>query len=317
MVSQSLYNDIGLWFNSFETWNPIDTKIASECSMYRLCSPNYASMFEYNISKNAGINEANIGDNFTIFHVDYGYKPFTPYIRVAPIFGGLYGTNYNDARGLILSGDFSITAITDKWQEYQLQNKNYQAMFNRQIQNMDVNNAIARQEAGWQIAAGTMQGAASGAIAGGMTGNPYVAAAGAVIGGVTSLAGGIADYQNLGKRQEEAKSYAVDMYKYSLQNIQALPYSLTRCSALTANNKLFPFIETYSASDEEIEAFRDKLTYDGLTVLKIGNIRDYLRAGATTMIKGEIIRFTATSPLNQDTHMANEIYSEISKGVYL
>ena len=277
---------------------------------YKLVSPNYQGEFEFSVAKNYGVEQ---------FNVDCTYKPYNPYIHINPNFRGLYGSDFNDSRGLICNGDFSFGMIGDRFAEYELQNKNYQAMFNRQIQNMDVNNAIARQEAGWQIAAGAVSGTASGAITGAMVGGGYGAIAGAVVGGITSIAGGIADYQNLGKRQEEAKSYAVDMYKYSLQNIQALPYSLTRCSALTANNKLYPFIETYSASDDEIQAFRDKLTYDGLTVLKIGTIRNYLKAGGTTMIKGEVIRFDehTTNKLLNDTHLANEIYNEIKKGVYI
>jgi hypothetical protein len=176
---------------------------------------------------------------------------------------------------------------------------------------MDVNQGIARQEAGWQIASGTVQGTVSGAVAGGMVGGGYGAIAGAVVGGATSLAGGLADYANLGKRQAEEKSFAVDMYNYNLQNIKALPYSLTRCSAMTFNNKLFPFVEKYSCTQEEKEAFIEKLRYDGMSVLRIGKIKDYI--GNNLMVRGEIIRL----PIKDDSHMAEAIYEEIRKGVYL
>ena len=51
------------------------------------------------------------------------------------------------------------------------------------------------------------------------------------------------------------------MYNFNLQNIKALPYTITRCTALTYNNKLFPFIEKYRCKDEEKEAFINKLNY--------------------------------------------------------
>lgn len=147
-----------------------------------------------------------------------------------------------------------------------------------------------------------------------MVGGGYGAIAGAVIGGATSLAGGIADYANLEKTQKENRSFAVDMYNYSLQNIRALSYSLTRCTAMTYNNKLFPFVEKWTCTPEEREALLEKLHYDGMTVNKIGKIVNYI--GNDTLVRGEIIRFN-DDKLKADAHMAEAIHEEIRKGVYL
>lgn len=203
--------------------------------------------------------------------------------------------------------------ISDAFTNYELQNKNYQAIFNRQIQNMDVMNDIARQEAVFGAIGGTVKSTASGAVTGAMVGGGYGAIAGAAVGLVAGAAGGVMDMVNLDKKINENRSYAVDMYNFSLQNIKALPYSMTRCTALTYNNKLFPFIETYSCTDEEKEAFVYKLKYDGMTVNKIGKIQEYTDL-AGNMLKAELIRFEG---LNEDAHMASEIYNEIKKGVYL
>lgn len=207
--------------------------------------------------------------------------------------------------------------ISDAFTNYELQNKNYQAVFNRQIQNMDVMNDIARQEAMFGAISGTVKSAASGAvtgaIAGGSTGAIPGAAVGAAVGLAAGAAGGAMDIANLDKKINENRSFAVDMYNFSLQNVKALPYSMTRCTALTYNNKLFPFVETYSCTDEEKEAFIYKLKYDGMTVNKIGKIKDYTDL-AGNMLKAEIIRLEG---LKEDAHMASEIYNEIKKGVYL
>lgn len=113
-------------------------KLVDGATKYRLVSPNYCGQFEFSIAKNGSFNR---------FNVDCTYKPFSPYIHVNPAFAGLYGQDWNDARGLICSGDFSISQVSDAFTEYELRNKNFQQAFDRQIENMDVNNSIARTEA--------------------------------------------------------------------------------------------------------------------------------------------------------------------------
>lgn len=137
-------------------------KYINDCTLFRLCSPNYNGLFEFNLAKNGGSVER--------FNVDITLRPFNPYIHLNPNFNFLYGYDANDVRGLVCGGDFSLGFINEAWNVYEIQNKNYQAIFDRQIQNLDINNAIARQEAGWQIAGGTVQGAAGGAVAGGLIG---------------------------------------------------------------------------------------------------------------------------------------------------
>ena len=275
-------------------------KLDNECRLYRLVSPNYSGEFEFSVAKNKGID---------FFNVDCTYKPFNPYIHVNPNFKGLYGADFDDSRGLICNGDFSFGQLTSAFANYELQNKNYQNIFNRQIQNLDVNNAIARTEAGWQIAAGTVQGTTTGIIGGAMAGGGWGAAIGGVAGFGTSLAGGLADYQNLIKRQGEEKSFAIDNYNYSLQNIKAMPLSIAKCSALTYNNKFFPFVEVYNCTEKEEEAMIDKLKYDGMTVSKIDKIINYI--GDDVMVRADLIRIDL-----DDGPTANEVYAELQKGVF-
>lgn len=283
-------------------------KIDNECKLYRIVSPNYQGDFEFSPVKNGGVDR---------FNVDCTYKPFNPYIHVNPDFGGLYGDDFNDSRGLICQGDFTVGMISDAFTNYELQNKNYQQIFNRQIQNMDVSNEIARQEQAFKSITGTVTGAASGAVAGAMVGGGYGAIAGAVVGLAAGATGGIMDYNNLDKQLRENKNYAIDMYNFNLQNIKALPYTITRCTALTYNNKLFPFIEMYDCTEEEKQAFIHKLKYDGMTVNAIGKISDYTDM-AGRLVRGEVIRYDESdNVLKEDLHLANEIYNEIKKGVYI
>ena len=112
----------------------------------------------------------------------------------------------------------------------------------------------------------------------------------------------------------ENRSYAYDMFNYGIQNIQALPYTLTKVSAYNANNKIFPMIEYFTCSAREKQAFKDKLKYNGMSVNVIGKISDYVKSGEQRFIKGQLIRL---DDIADDSHIANEIYNEISKGFYI
>lgn len=82
----------------------INTKVSNECDLYRLISPNYSGQFEFSVAKNGG--------SVSNFNVDYTYRPYTPYLHVNPNFSGLYGQDFDDSRGLILGGDFSLPVVT-------------------------------------------------------------------------------------------------------------------------------------------------------------------------------------------------------------
>ena len=284
--------------------DPIERKIQNETQMVRLCSPNYNGVFEFNVAKNGGVDYLNI---------DVTLKPYNPYIHINPNFNNLYGQDFDDARGLICGGDFSIPIWSTAWQQYELQNKNYKNIFDRQIQNIDFVQGQERTQAIWNIFGGTIQGGVQGGIAGGMMGGAYGAIAGAVIGTTASAVGGAIDYSMLVDRQLEQKSYMQDMFKYQLGNIKALPYSLSKVTPLTYNNKIWPFIEIYGATDEEENILANYLNYQSMTINAIGHIEDYQQQ-EKTFIKGLLIRI---ENLDATSHEAMEIYKELEKGVYI
>ena len=272
-----------------------DVKVESECDMYRLCSPNYQGVFEFNAAKNNGIS---------YFDVDCTYLPYNPYIHVSPNFDGLYGKDYDDTRGLICSGDFSLARITDAWTNYQLQNKNYMASFNRQIQNMEVQNNVARLS--------DALGATVGSIAGAVAGSKLGGGVGAVAGLGLTAAAGVADYQINEQLRSENMDYTKDMFGYQLGNIKAVPDGLSKTTAYTKNNKYFPFLEFYTCTDEEKNALKNKLKYNGMTVMRIGTINEFLQA-EQSYIKGRLIRLEG----DYDNHYVNELSQELYKGVYI
>ena len=284
--------------------DPIELKVANECDVYRIVSPNFNGQFEFSAAKNGGISGYTISTTLI---------PYTPYIKVAPIFGELYGQTFNDARGMICSGDFSITQKSSEWANYKYNNKNYQEMFDRQIQNMEINNKFAAIQEGATAITGTVSGAVNGGIGGAMVGGGWGAAAGAIAGGGAAAVGGIADVI-IGKRlRQEAIDYAKDNFGYQLGNIKAIPYNITKLSAMSADNKIFPILEYYTATEEEKQALRDKITYNGMSVGKIGQVV-YYQQEEPTYIKGKIIRL---EDLGEGFLVANTIANELNQGVYI
>lgn len=287
---------------------PYDPKVTNQCTMRRLCSPNYSAIYEFNEAKLKGIAG---------FNVDCAYKPFSPYIHVWPKggIGSLYGEDFNDPRGLICSGDFSVSRVTDAWIEYELSNKNFQNIFNRQIETMELTHNVRRSEQIANMIVGSVGAGATGAGGAAMFG------LGGVGMGITaaastaaSIGAGIVDITIQDRLSENERDQAGDMFRMSNENIQARPDTLTKVSAFNPNNKFFPVLETYSATEQEIAAFQNFIQWNGMKVGRIGTVNEFIWPDES-YIQGRIIRFPDT--LRDDAHIALEINNELMKGVYM
>ena len=296
--------------------NPIfikNAKIENQTDMYRLVSPNYNGEFQFNAAMNGGINS---------FNADCTYLPYNPYIHVNPDFNLLYGKDFNDCRGLLCLGDFSITQINDAWQSYQIQNKNYQNIFNREISNMVVDQDVQRRKEQIKIATDTINATMKGASTGGVYG--------AAIAGGTKAIEGITNYNLSEQLRSEALDYKNDMFGYSLGNIKALPQSISKTTGYTYNNKYFPVLEYYTCTPTEKLALANKIAYNSMSIMAIGKLKDYINnkweysftdpitekeelITSKGYIKGSLIRLEG---FDDDFHILNAIADEIYKGVY-
>lgn len=290
-----------------------NVKLVNQTQIIRLSSPNYASQFEFNVAKNKGV---------AFFNVDYTYLPIRPYIHVAPVWNeyGIYGKDFNDAKGLICGGDFSLSYTKDAWTNYQVQNKNFQEIFDRGTQNLETNYKYQRMQSIANVVTGTLTGGTLGAKVGSDVGGKIGAVAGAGIGAGASLAGGLIDLKVQKELHNEAMDYRQDLFTMQLDNIKALPDSLTKVTAINENNKIFPFVEIYDCTDREKIAVANKIAWNGMTVGAIGKISDYLEnswsyEGITDKgyVKAKLIRMEGIA---DDTHILNAIADELNRGVY-
>ena len=301
-VSQPSF-DITLNNSEYLFTNPADPKLDNITRFARLNSPNYASSFDFSIAKNKGV---------AAYNVNCTYKPYTPYIHINPVWDGIYGGNFDDARGLICSGDFSIARDTSAWTEYQLANKNYQLMFNRQIDTMDFTNEQQRIKEIAGAAAGAVSAGASAAVFGAVAGGPTGAAIGGVAGGLASAVGGAVDVAMNDQLRARQREDAQLNFEYTLGNIKARPNTLTRVSAFNANNKVFPFIEVFDCTQTEKTVIANYLKWNGYTINAIGNLKDYISPNINeTRIKGRIV----FSGIINDTHLYDEINRELGRGI--
>lgn len=275
-----------------------DYKMSNETDLYRLVSPNFNGQFEFSPAMNGGVDG---------FNVDCTYKPYNPYIHVNPNFNNYYGQDFNDARGLICGGDFSLPQISSAWANYEQNNKNYQQIFNREIQTMQTTNYFNNMQSQVNLLANSL---GAGLNSGTRMGGGAAGLIGGVISGVSSLAGGAIDYAAELSLQGEALNYKYDMYRYNLGNIQALPTSLSKTTAITANNKIFPMIEYYTCTEVEKNALKNKIKYNGMSIGRIGTISEFLQDDYT-YIKAQLIRL---ENIDNDTHYLNEVSNEVYKG---
>lgn len=280
-----------------------DVKMDSITEMHRISSPNWNGQFEFNAAKNGGVSKLN---------VDFTYKPHCPYIHINPNFGRLYGEDFDDARGLICAGDFSLPQTSDAWNTYEIQNKNYQNQFQRDIDSLELTQTIQMKQQKFAAIAGVVAGGISGATAGGAVGGIGGGVAGAVAGAALSGVGAAVDIKYQKQLNEEAIDYKQDQFGFQLENIKALPQNLTNVGGMTANNKIWPVVEHYSCTDEEKQAIELKLHYNGMTVERIGTMADFLQDDYS-YIKGKLIRLT----INEDNHFIEMIANEINRGVFI
>lgn len=278
-------------------------KVDSETRFCRLSAPNYSASFDFSIAKNRGVSG---------FRVFCTYRPYQPHLQIMPLWKGVYGQNFADARGLICGGDYSVDIVNDAWTEYQINNKNYQLIFDRQILSMDRQHEVQQMNDIFGAVSNTVSAAASGATA--LSGlGPAGTLLGGLIAGGMSAVGGAMDITNNQKLRADQRSAAFDMFKYNLGNIQARPTTITKLSALAGNNKIWPFYEIYETTSREVALLEAQLQYAGMTINAIGTVEQYI-GPSRTFVRGKLIRITG---LEHDAEMSQLVADELARGIYI
>ena len=293
----------------------------SNLRFVRLCSNNGGAIFQYNQAKIADLSSIANARKME-FTIKCNYKPISPQIQIYPEFSGLYGQTFSkDQRGIFFQGDYSIPLNTNAFLQYAVQNKNFQQIFDRQIQNMERTFSINQKRTAIAGAVGIANAGVQGAASGSLIGGPVGAIAGGILSAGSSAVGLGLDLKYNKMLQAEAVDYTKDQFASQLGNIKALPNTMSNVGTYGSSSKVFPYIEVYSCTSKELTAFRNKLTYNGFSIGRTGtfaefeaNARNVYTSYDTKYVKGQLIRCEA---LEGDSHLLTEIANELNKGVFI
>ena len=262
---------------------------------YKLIGGNYNSSFDLKVYENNGID---------YFNVDMTLLPYNPWIKINPNFKYLNGKDFNDATGLVLSGNFSISMLTNSFAEYQYNNSNYEAIFNAQMDYTEYQqkmNMIGSTISGVANAVGTGIGVAK------LMGGPL-----GIASGVLSAGAGIADLAVQNKINNKQNEYTKQQYELNLGNIKSKPTTLSKVTALNINTKMFPYIEEYGCTDIEYEQVSKYLEFNGMSIGTVGDLETYLNPNY--YFSAQVIRF---KDITCNNYILGEINNELQQGFYI
>lgn len=314
--------------------SPDDLKKEKATKTYRIVSPNHDGVYEwtpamnYNFVLNSSLGLTEWKCDFSRFTAAIALKPFDPYIRIQPNYSfadssytvedpGFYGGNFDDARGLICGGDFSLSRMSSVWEEYKLNNKNFASSFSRGIQSMETRKV-------WQAYSdviGLGGATVGGAIAGGLKGGVPGAIGGAVAGLGSGLFSGLKN-QALA---EEAINAAKSQWSMNISAIQARPESLTKVSAFDPDNKIWPFLEIYDCTDEEKNLFEKRMIMTGMAGHKFTTLENQMKGSVAYPLvvdskyyqRFEGIVVKMPEGVDADPAMIEEISREMRMGLFI
>lgn len=286
-----------------------DIKKDSVTQSARIVSPNGNGVWEFVPAKQVFSDGATTG-----FEFNMTCKPYQPFIKVEPDFGRLYGSDYQDARGMICTGDFSLPQVSDAWTTYQIQNKNYEGMFNRQIESLDLQQKWALRSDIANATTGAVSGIAGGAMAGSMIGGGVGAVVGGVVGAVGAAVGGGMDIVANKELRADQRSAMIDQHNMALGNIRAMPSTVTKLGSVLADQPLVPYLEIYDCTDKEKENFDKYLSLKSYNISRYGKFNDYVKSTGRTWLQGTFVRLNG---INDDAHYLASIADEVKQGFYI
>ena len=248
------------------------TEITKECDTIKIVSPSRASQYLFRPYNNGGIME---------FRTKITLRPYNTIIYVRPSTKGLLMYDYDDKDCLIISEDFSLTAVTSEWTNYIYNNRNYNDVFERQIQGREFERTWERKiedaqkkSDEWTSRNISAQKAST------YTGNlPIISSVAGAIGTAfqdqTYLQMAQIDRQYNEALYQEGIQISRDLFNLQLENIQSQPLVPSKITTLDA--KLLPgvYLEYYSTNPTELQAINDFYRFNGNRVDAYGTFNQY------------------------------------------
>ena len=265
------------------------------CDKYKLVSPNYSNEYELPVFENGGIDG---------FNVDVTLFPYSPWIKLNPIYKMFNGNDLDDVRGLVLGGSYSITQTSSAWTEYVYNNSNYSQIFESQMayqEYMQKNQMISG------LVGGLSNALTTGAMTSALALNPIAG----VAAGLASAGAGIFDLFKQNEMNQKANEYTRTQHELQLGNIKSKPNIISKITSININNKLVPQVVYYSCTSGEKSAVNDYLHLYGMSINKIDKISAYMNDDY--YVSADIID---APDIKGDANYKNQIKQEVKQGFF-
>ena len=249
------------------------TNINKETDTIKIVSPSRASQFLFRPYDNDGI---------MLFNTKITIKPYTSTIYVRPSTLGMLMYDWDDKDALIIQEDFSLTNVTSEWTQYIYQNKNYQSIFEREMQGRSFERAIERRVESVQAEADisnarliTAQKAQA------LSGNiPIISGIIGAIGASIEPDPQYLKAAELDRRVNESLyaqgvSQAKDLFNYQLENIKSQPLIPSKITTIDCKLLDGVYLEFYSTNDTELAAITKFYEYNGNRIDDYGTFSEY------------------------------------------
>ncbi len=269
-------------------------KEITQLRQYFICSPNKESVYEFNPAMNKGVTE---------WKISYDYRPFSSYIKVQPTWNYLYSLNTStfngltDQRGLLYNGNYSITQLSNAWNEYVNSNKNYQAIFDTEIKTQISQNQL--QNKAYEETIGIRS----------YNLNPIKA--------VMNVIGMEKEIDFMRENQSIDINARRQLFNYQLDNIKSQPNTIRKMTSINTDFRIFPFVEVYDATPQDKQNFDNLIKYNGMTIMVMGFMEEYLQANTETFFQASVVRFTDYIGVENDYTLVSDINNELEMGLYI
>lgn len=292
------------------------TDINKETDTINIVSPSRQSQFMFRPYDNDGSME---------FTTSVTIKPFASTIYVRPSTKGLLQYDWQDKDCLIISEDFSLSKVDSSWIDYVRSNKNYQRIFDRNLQSKayerDWERRIEKEQARSDQYNATVLANQQGRN---MTGNiPIISTiAGLFSQGLGQMSGTDSAYnrymaaaqldrQYNQAMYEESVRLAQDQFNLQLENIKSQPLIPTNITAIDCKLLDGIYLEFYSTNPTEKKAISDFYKFNGNRIEAFGRFEDYYG----WYVKGKIIKSVNYTQLEIDEvnrRLGAGIFTEVS-----
>lgn len=286
------------------------TNINKETDSIKIVSPSRSSQFLFRPYNNDGRME---------FRTKITLKPYTTVMYIRPSTQGLLINDWDDKDCLIIHEDFSLTNVSSEWTNYIYNNRNYQNVFNRELQGREFERGWERQIEDAQRKADNWTARnISAQKAQTYTGNlPIISS----VSGAIGTAWQDSNYMEMAKLDreynealyQEGINISKDMFNYQLDNIKSQPAIPSKITTIDAKLMDGVYLEFYGTNHTELDAINNFYRYNGNRIDAYGTFSAYWG----WFVRGKIIlsQFYTQPEINELNRRLNMgIFTEVQYG---